>query len=111
MKRKITAKDYVKLIEWSEQDRCFIGSAPPLIGPCCHGADEQQVFRQLVRIVDEWIAIHEQDGRTLPPPSANKKYSGKFVLRLDPQLHRLLALKAMQSGDSLNSYATKALAR
>jgi hypothetical protein len=28
---------YTKLVEWSDEDACFVGSAPPLIGPCCHG--------------------------------------------------------------------------
>jgi predicted HicB family RNase H-like nuclease len=45
---------------------------------------------------------------TLPPPT-NKKYSGKFVLRVGSELHQALAVKAMNDGDSLNSYVVKAL--
>ena len=102
---------YLKLVEWSEEDRCYIGSAPPLIGPCCHGADEADVFRQLCRIVDEWIAIHEQDGRALPDPVVppEKKFSGRFVLRIDPQLHKALAICSVKEGKSLNAYLTERL--
>ena len=32
---KARAAQYTKVVEWSEEDSCFIGSAPPLVGPCC----------------------------------------------------------------------------
>jgi predicted HicB family RNase H-like nuclease len=38
-----------------------------------------------------------------------KKYSGKFVLRVEPTLHRRLAAKAQASDESLNSYVARAL--
>jgi predicted HicB family RNase H-like nuclease len=41
---------------------------------------------------------------------AGKRFSGKFVLRLEPALHRHLAAKAMASGESLNNYCAKKLA-
>lgn len=45
-----------KLVEWSEEDRCYIGSAPPLIGHCCHGDDPVEVQQQLDVIIAEWLA-------------------------------------------------------
>ena len=48
-------------IEWSDEDQCFIGSALPLIGQCCHRNDEIEVYRQLCVIVDEWIVIKSSD--------------------------------------------------
>ena len=107
--KKITTNNYIKIVEWSEEDQCFIGSAPPLIGHCCHGGNEAEVCRQLGVIVGEWIALYNKDGKPLPEPSAGRGYSGKFVLRVDPELHRLLAVRAMQAGDSLNSYAARLL--
>lgn len=54
---------YVKLVEWSDEDQCFVGSCPSVIGPCCHGADEAGVYRELRQIVDEWLEIiHREDG-------------------------------------------------
>ncbi len=32
------------IVEWSDEDGCFVGSAPPLIGPCCHDKDEAKVY-------------------------------------------------------------------
>jgi predicted HicB family RNase H-like nuclease len=67
------------------------------------GNNEEKVYLKLCQIVDEWIEIYSQDGRPLPPPTAGKKYSGKFQLRLGTELHQALAIRAMQSGDSLNN--------
>jgi predicted RNase H-like HicB family nuclease len=56
---------YVKIVESSEEDQAFIGQCPGIIGPCCHGADESEVYRELCRIVDEWIELARHDGRPL----------------------------------------------
>ena len=106
--KKIETKDYLKVIEWSHEDKCFIGSAPPLIGPCCHGKTEAEVLKYLGVIVQEWINIHNQEGRDLPSPGTSE-YSGKFLLRPGKELHRFLAIRAMQSGDSLNNFIVKRL--
>lgn len=109
---KARAAQYTKLVEWSDEDGCFVGSAPPLIGPCCHGPDEARVYTQLCQIVAEWIAILETDGRELPAPLGKvSDFSGKFVLRVEPALHRRLAAKALAAGESLNSYCVKTLCK
>lgn len=53
--KKLSSKDYLMVIEWSEEDQCFIGSAPPLIGPCCHGKTQAEVLEQFEKIVQEWM--------------------------------------------------------
>ncbi len=60
---------YVKIVEWSEEDHCFVGSAPGLIFGGCHGDDEREVFDELCRVVDEAIELYKREGRPLPPPS------------------------------------------
>jgi len=106
---KAKAAHYLKIVEWSDEDGCFVGSAPPLIGQCCHGRDETKVYAELCQIVAEWIAVLEGDGHKLPAPLDAKKFSGKFVLRLEPALHRRLAAKALAAGESLNSYCARTL--
>ena len=99
---------YIKLVEWFEEDQCYIGSIPGWIGQCCHGQNEEEVYHELCQIIDEWIKIYQTDGMNLPNPT-NKKFSGMFQLRLGSELHKILSLKAMQSGDSLNSFCIKAI--
>jgi predicted RNase H-like HicB family nuclease len=99
---------YLKLVSWSEEDQFYVGSVPGWIGDCCHGDDEAAVYRDLCGIVNEWIAIYQKDGRPLPPPT-NREYSGRFVLRTGPDMHRALAVRALGAGESLNSFVVKAL--
>jgi predicted HicB family RNase H-like nuclease len=49
------------------------------------------------------------DNKPLPPATANKEYSGRFVLRVGRELHREVAINALRSGESLNSYCLKVL--
>ena len=100
---------YLKIVEWSDEDQSYVGSLPGWIGKCCHGDNEEKVYRKLCQIVDEWIQIYAKDGRPLPPPTTGKKYSGKFQLRLGSELHQALAIRAMQTGDSLNNFCIKSL--
>ena len=111
MKNGHDTPNYLKLVEWSNADGCFVGSAPPLIGPCCHGMDEVKVYRELCQIVEEWIAILKKDGVPLPEAFDGKKYAGKFMVRVEPALHRRLAAKAHAEGESLNQYVAKALVK
>lgn len=62
---------YIKIVKWSDEDQCFIDFCPGIIGPCCHGDDEVEVYRELCGIVDEWIEIAHQENQTLPPPTIN----------------------------------------
>ena len=103
-----TRDKYLKLVEWSEEDKCYVGSIPGWIGKCCHSDDEMKVYTELNTILDEWIDIYNTEGRTLPDPT-NKEYSGKFVLRTGSDLHKALVLKALNEGDSLNSFVVKRL--
>ncbi len=69
---------YVKLVEWSDEDRCYVGSAPGLIYGGCHGSDEKEVFDELCAIVEEVVALYRKDGRPLPPPTAGRDYANKL---------------------------------
>ena len=104
------ARRYLKVVEWSEEDGLSIGSAPPIIGQCCHGDTEAKVLEQLVEIVEEWVEIFLRDGKPLPAPSAGKKFSGKFLVRVSPEIHQKAALKAQARGESLNQFVADAIA-
>ena len=100
---------YLKIVEWSEEDRCYIGRCPELMFGGVHGKNEQKVFAELCEAIDEWIEVAEKDGDALPPGMAGKRYSGKFNLRLGKQLHERLAIEAVKEGKSLNAYCAEAL--
>ena len=65
----IQSKRYAKIVEWSEEDNCYVGSAPGLIDGGCHGVDERAVFAELCEIVEEAVALYQADGKPLPRPT------------------------------------------
>ena len=70
---------YIKIVEWSDEDECFVGQCPGVIGRCCHGDDEKQVYSELCAIVDEWIEAMVRDGKPLPPPTAGRNIAEKIA--------------------------------
>lgn len=63
---------YIKIVEWSPVDGCYVGSAPGLFYGGCHGDDEQQVFGELCQIVEEAIQLYHADGKPLPPATSGR---------------------------------------
>ncbi|MFH0826179.1 MAG: hypothetical protein V2B18_25790 [Pseudomonadota bacterium] len=68
---------YAKIVEWSEEDGCWVGSAPGLILGGCHGSDEKEVFMELCTIVEEAVALYRADGKPLPP--ATVEFAGEAL--------------------------------
>jgi len=60
------AENYRRVVHWSEEDQCFIGSCPAFVDLCCHGTNEDDVHQQLLTIIQEWIDIYKTDGKELP---------------------------------------------
>jgi predicted HicB family RNase H-like nuclease len=106
--RRLSAR-FPRLIEWSDEDGCFVGSAPPLVGQCCHGRTEVEAASQLAAIVDD--LVHDVLDGKMPAPKGEpgKVYSGKFVVRIPTALHKKIALKAQARGESLNQYVAEVL--
>ncbi len=65
---------YVKIVEWSEEDRCFIGSCPELFYGGCHGTDARGVFDELCQIVAEQLALYKQEGKEVPAPMSGRDF-------------------------------------
>ena len=66
------ADRYAKIVEWSEEDQCYVGSAPGLLLGGCHGDDERAVFAELLVIVEDVIALYHADNKPLPPATAGR---------------------------------------
>jgi predicted HicB family RNase H-like nuclease len=62
-------------------------------------------------VVATTIEDMKKNGETVPDPVSSKHYSGKFIVRVPPEVHRRLALEAAESGVSLNRLASARLSR
>lgn len=106
---KELSDSYLKIVEWSEEDQCYIGRCPGLMLGGVHGDDEAAVYRELCEVVEEWIEIHQEDDIPLPEATAAKKFSGEFMVNVGRDLHQRLALRALNNGETLNHYCRKLL--
>jgi predicted RNase H-like HicB family nuclease len=70
---------YVKIVEWSDEDQCFVGSCPGLFYGGCHGNDEKAVFAELCEIVEETIELYKKGCKPLPPATCGKDYANKML--------------------------------
>ena len=70
---------YVKIVEWSDEDQCFVGSCPGLLFGGCHGDNEQAVFSELCEIVEETLELLKKEGKALPPSTSGKDYANKML--------------------------------
>ena len=69
---------FVKLVEWSNEDNCYVGSCPGLLYGGCHGDSELDVFRELCEIVEETIVLYHKDNKTLPSPTSGRDFGNKL---------------------------------
>ena len=72
------SKRYIKIVEWSDEDQCYIGTSPGLMYGGCHGDDEKAVFAELCEIVEEVIELYLEDGKPLPPPTVGHDHRRIF---------------------------------
>ncbi len=104
-----TSDKYLKIVEWSEEDQCYLGTCPGLMLGGIHGDNEAKVYKELCQVVEEWIEIYQKDEAPLPVATAGKEYSGKFVIRVGKDLHKALAIDAVRCRESLNSFCVHVL--
>jgi predicted RNase H-like HicB family nuclease len=69
---------YVKIVEWSDEDDCYVGSAPGVIFGGCYGDDEKAVFDELCQIVEEAVELYRRAGLPLPPPTYGRDFAKKM---------------------------------
>jgi hypothetical protein len=69
---------YAKIVEWSDEDQCSVGSAPGLILGGCHGHDEKEFFAELCDIVEEAIVLYRADGKLFPSSTSGRDFANKM---------------------------------
>ena len=77
---------------------------PELQGVWADGKTIQEAYANLIATKKLWFETCLDKGIEIPEPVSEKDFSGKFILRLDPRLHRTLSERAQKSRISLNQY-------
>ena len=105
------ADKYFKYIYWSDEDGCFIGHFPELeIRIHREDNDQAKLYKDLCDVVEFHVNDEISRKAELPEPKLMfKNYSGKFIVRADPELDRRLDIEAHKTGESLNKIVIKKL--
>jgi len=102
---------YTYRVTWSEDDREHVGLCAEFPSLSWLASSPEAALRGIRRVVAEVVADMKKSRESVPEPLAKRKFSGKFMLRVPPELHRELALEAAEAGVSLNRLASAKLAR
>lgn len=94
---------------WSEEDQEFVGLCAEFPGLSWLAKDQISALQGITDLVADSMKDMEQNGETIPVPFCLRNYSGHFVVRTTPEMHRHLALAACEAGVSLNRYVNSVL--
>lgn len=98
-------------VTWSEEDGEYLGLCAEFPSLSWLASEPEATLQGIRQAVEEAVADLQSSGEIVPAPLALKKYSGRFMVRVPPELHRRLAMEAAESGVSLNRLAADKLSR
>jgi len=102
---------YTYRVTWSEEDTEYIGLCVEFPSLSWLASEPEAALQGIRQVVADVIADMQASGEMIPEALAGKNYSGRFMVRVPPELHRQLALEAAESGISLNRLASDKLRR
>jgi predicted HicB family RNase H-like nuclease len=102
---------YAYRIAWSEEDQQYVGLCTEFSNLSCFAESPEDALRGVRNIVEDVISDMKKNGEVPPAPLSGRAYSGKFIVRVPPEVHRELAMKAAEEGISLNRLVSAKLSR
>jgi predicted HicB family RNase H-like nuclease len=102
---------YTYRVTWSEEDKEYVGLCVEYPSLSWLAPTPQEALEGIRQVVADVVSDMEANEETVPEPIALRHYSGKFTVRIPPDLHRRLALEAAESGISLNRLASAKLSQ
>jgi predicted HicB family RNase H-like nuclease len=101
---------YTYRVTWSEDDSEYVGLCAEFPGLSWLAVSQQSALKGISTLVADVVADLKKSRDPIPEPLAGKQFSGKFVVRVPPDVHRHLAVEAAEAGVSLNRLASAKLA-
>ncbi len=101
---------YTYRVLWSDEDEEFVGLCAEFSGLSWLAPTSEKALKGIRAIVKDCVADMKKNKEAIPLPLTARKYSGKFMVRVPPEVHRHLAIEAAESGVSLNRIASAKLA-
>lgn len=101
---------YTYRIIWSDEDGEYVGLCAEFPSLSWLSKSQDAAFKGIRQLVKETVKDLELNNEPIPEPLAEKRYSGKFMVRVPPDLHRELVIEAQEAHVSLNRYVSNKLA-
>lgn len=98
-------KHYMFRVTWSNDDDEYVGLCAEFPSLSWLAASPEQALTGIRQVVNDVISDLATNNEPIPAPLFSQTYSGKFIVRVPPELHRRLALEAAEAGISLNRIA------
>jgi len=102
---------YTYRVTWSEEDQEYVGLCTEF--PSLSWLDESQelALKGIRELVADTIKDMKDNKEKVPEPFSTRKYSGKFMVRIPPEVHRKLAELAAEEGVSINRLVSARLSK
>jgi predicted HicB family RNase H-like nuclease len=98
-------------ITWSEEDGEYVGLCAEFPSLSWLAETPENALMGIRHLVSDVLMDMEKSNERVPEPIASKHFSGKFMVRVPPEVHRKLALQAAESGVSLNRIVSSKLSQ
>ena len=104
------ADHYTYRVTWSAEDEEYVGLCTEFPSLSWLASTQEEAFSGIRLLVSDCVADMKANNETVPEPMADRAYSGKFMVRVPPETHRALAIRAAEEGVSLNRLVSARLA-
>ena len=101
---------YTYRLTWSEHDHEYVGLCAEFPSLSWLSSSPEAALRGVRGVVADVVADMRKNRESIPEPLAGRKFSGKFMVRVPPDVHRELTIEAAEAGVSLNRLASAKLA-
>ena len=93
---------YTYRVTWSAEDGEYVGLCAEFPSLSWLEPRQEAAFAGIRQLVADCVSDMLADGETPPEPFAERTFSGRFLVRVPPETHRALVIKAAEEGVSLN---------
>jgi len=93
---------YAYRVIWSEDDAQCVGLCAEFPSLSWLAPTPEKALRGIRKMVADVVKDMKASSETIPKPLCSRRYSGKFMVRVPPEVHRQLALQAAEEDISLN---------
>jgi len=100
---------YTYRVTWSPEDQEYVGICAEFPSLSWLAESQVEALAGIISLIADTVTDMEANGEHIPTPIADKTYSGKLLVRVPPDTHRALAIKAAEDGVSLNRVVSEKL--